>query len=73
MRYIVYYVGFGLLVIAVLVGCWFLADWIIPQSEIDKIEAIGKWAKEELERREAKRSEDGHPNAERCWQSVESI
>lgn len=32
--------------------CWFLADMIIPQSEIDKIDAIGRWAKEELERRE---------------------
>lgn len=40
MRYIVYYVGFGLLVIAVLVGSWYLADMIIPQSEIDKVEAI---------------------------------
>lgn len=45
-------VGFGLVVIAVLVGCWFLADWIVPQSDIDKIEAVGRWAKEELKRRE---------------------
>ena len=51
-------VGFGLLVIAVLVGCWFLAAWIVPQSEIDKIEALGRWAKEELEKREAERRED---------------
>lgn len=51
-------VGFGLVVIAVLVGCWFLADWIVPQSDIDKIESVGRWAKEELERREAKRGED---------------
>lgn len=58
MRYIVYYVGFGLLVIAVLVGSWYLADMIIPQSEIDKVEAIGRWAKEELERREAERREN---------------
>lgn len=32
-----------------------LANLIIPQSEIDQIDAIGKWAKEELERREAER------------------
>ena len=51
-------VGFGWLVIAVLVGCWFLADWIVPQSDIDKIEAVGRWAKEKLERREAERRED---------------
>ena len=56
--YIKAYVGFGLLVIAVLVGCWFLADMIIPQSEIKKVEAIGRWAKEELERREAERREN---------------
>ena len=31
---------------------WFLANLIIPRSEIDKIDAIGRWAKEELERRE---------------------
>ena len=41
-----------ILIVAVFVGCWYLADMIIPQSEIDKIEAIGRWAKEELERRE---------------------
>lgn len=29
-----------------------LVDLVIPQSEIDKIDAIGKWAKEELDRRE---------------------
>lgn len=28
-----------------------LVDLIIPQSEIDEIEAIGRWAKEELKRR----------------------
>ena len=43
----------GLLIVAiVMTGCWFLADLIVPQSEIDKIDAIGRWAKEELERRE---------------------
>ena len=42
--------GLMLVAIAVVVG-WFLADIIIPQSEIDKIDAIGRWAKEELERR----------------------
>lgn len=31
---------------------WYLAKLIVPQSEIDKIDAIGRWAKEELERRE---------------------
>lgn len=52
-------VGFGLLIVAVvLVVCWFLANLIIPQSEIDKIDAIGIWAKEELDRREAERRED---------------
>lgn len=58
MRFIFYYIGFSLLVIAVLVVCWFLADWIIPQSEIDKVEALGRWAKEELERREAEGREE---------------
>ncbi len=48
----------GLLTIAiVMTGCWFLADLIVPQSEIDKIDAIGRWAKEELERRKAEGSE----------------
>lgn len=42
----------------VLVISWFLADLIVPQSEIDKVEAIGRWAKEELERRETE-GEDG--------------
>jgi hypothetical protein len=37
---------------------WPLAELIIPQSEIDKIDAIGKWAKEELDRREAERWEE---------------
>ena len=41
-----------LFIVAVFAFCWFLADMIIPQSEIDKIDAIGRWAKEELERRE---------------------
>ena len=49
----------GLLIVAVvLVVCWFLANLIIPQSEIDKIDAIGRWAKEELERRETERWEE---------------
>lgn len=29
-----------------------LVDLIIPQEEIDNIDAIGEWAKEELDRRE---------------------
>ena len=37
----------------VLVISWFLADLIVPQSEIDKVEAIRRWAEEELERRES--------------------
>lgn len=52
-------VASGLLIAAVvLVVCWFLANLIIPQSEIDKIDAIGRWAKEELDRRDAERRED---------------
>ena len=44
----------GVLIVAlVLMNCWFLADLVVPQSEIDKIDTIGQWAKEELERREA--------------------
>ena len=43
----------GLLIVAIaMIGCWFLANLVVPQSEIDMIDAIGKWAKEELERRE---------------------
>ena len=43
----------GLLsVVIIMTGCWFLANLVVPQSEIDKIDAIGRWAKEELERRE---------------------
>ena len=41
---------------------WPLANLIIPQSEIDQIDAIGKWAKEELERREAERRTDENNN-----------
>ena len=49
----------GVLIVAlVMTGCWFLADLVVPQSEIDKIDAIGRWAKEELERREAEGSEE---------------
>lgn len=40
-----------LIIVIVLRGCWVLADSIVPQSEIDKIDAIGRWAKEELEQR----------------------
>lgn len=42
--------GLLLVAVAVVVG-WFLAGIMIPQSEIDEIDAIGKWAKEELDRR----------------------
>ena len=48
-----------MIVIAVVVS-WFLANLIIPQSEIDKIDAIGRWAKEELDCRKAERREDEH-------------
>lgn len=49
---------FGLLiVVGAFVITWPLANLIVPQSEIDKIDAIGKWAKEELDRREAERRE----------------
>ena len=49
----------GVLIVAlVMTGCWFLANLVVPQSEIDKIDAIGRWAKEELERREAEGSEE---------------
>ena len=40
------------IIVLVLAISWFLADLIVPQSEIDKIEAIRRWAEEELERRE---------------------
>lgn len=49
----------GLLLFAITLGFgWILADILMPQSEIDKVEAIGRWAKEELERREAERQEE---------------
>lgn len=41
------------IIVLVFVVSWFLADLIVPQSEIDKIEAIRRWAEEELERRES--------------------
>ena len=48
----------GVLIVAlVTTGCWFLADLVVPQSEIDKIDAIGNLAKKELERREAEGSD----------------
>lgn len=48
----------GILIIVFALGVgWVLANLIIPQSEIDKIDAIGKWAKEELDRREVERRE----------------
>ena len=46
--------GILFLVFALGVG-WFLANLIVPQSEIDKIDAIGQWAKKESEQREAER------------------
>lgn len=49
--------GVLILAFAVSVG-WILAGIIMPQSEIDKIDAIGRWAKEELERREQERREE---------------
>ena len=44
--------------VALIVGRIF-AEIIIPQSEIDKIDAIHKWAKDELDRRDAERRQDG--------------
>lgn len=58
MNHIVVLAACSPLIVLVLMGCWYLADMIIPQSEIDKFQAIGRWAKEELERREAERRED---------------
>jgi di/tricarboxylate transporter len=55
---IVNVVGVVPIIALVLAISWFLADLIVPQSEIDKIEAIERWAKEELERRETE-GEDG--------------
>lgn len=54
------YVILTVLLMIVIAGAvsWFLANLIIPQSEIDKIDAIGQWAKEELERREAERQKE---------------
>lgn len=52
--------GLMLVAVAVTVG-WFLADIMIPQSEIDEIDAIGRWAKEELDRRA--QQEEGEQDA----------
>ena len=53
----------GILIIVFAFGVtWPLANLIIPQSEIDQIDTIGKWAKEELERREAERRTDENNN-----------
>lgn len=46
-----------LMIIIAGVISWYLSRLIVTQSEIDKIDAIGQWAKEELERREAERRE----------------
>ena len=46
-------VMFGvLIVVGVFVATYPLAELFVPQSEIDKVEAVGRWAKKELERRE---------------------
>ena len=46
-------IALGLLILAaVLVVCWFLTELIIPQSEIDEMEALSRWLEEELNRRE---------------------
>lgn len=54
---------FGLLIVA---GAFAITrpivELIVPQLEIDKIDSIGKWAKEELDRREAERK-DGEQDA----------
>ena len=46
---IVNVIGVIPIIALVLVISWFLADLIVPQSEIDKVEAIRRWAEEELE------------------------
>lgn len=51
-----------LIVIGAFVITWPLANLFIPQSEIDKIDAIGKWAKKELDRREVERRENEKTN-----------
>ena len=49
---------FGLMiVVGSFVITWPLANLIIPQEEIDKIEAIGEWAKEELDKRKGEKDE----------------
>lgn len=39
------------LIVLVIWGCWKLADLVIPESRIRKIEEIGEWAKGELDKR----------------------
>lgn len=42
----------GIIIIAfALIFSRFLVDLLIPESEFKEIEAMGKWAKEELKRR----------------------
>lgn len=49
---------FGLMiVVGSFVITWPLVNLIIPQEEIDKIEAIGEWAKEELDKRKGEKDE----------------
>ena len=50
-------IGLSVIAVGVIAG-WFFAGLIVPQSDIDKVEAIGKWAKKELDRREAERREE---------------
>lgn len=49
---------FGLMiVVGSFVITWPLVNLIIPQEEIDKIETIGEWAKEELDKRKGEKDE----------------
>lgn len=47
-----------LMIVGAIMASWFLAGLIVPQSEIDTVDAMKKWAKEELDRREAERREE---------------
>lgn len=41
----------GLVIIASFFVSWLIACAIVPQSQIDAVERIGKWAKTELDKR----------------------
>lgn len=41
-----------MVLIAIFYVSWLIACGIVPQSQIDAVERIGKWAKTELDKRE---------------------